>query len=304
MLINSKTIKAFFILCFISFKISADNTLTDFKKIVGTILTFPFGYEDASQKTEKQVIQLMKQLNPDRQFVAVKKLNKFGQLLFGYQNTIAVPFFNYLLVNEQWLKTLSEESQKFVLGRCVTHMHNADDYIFYNYFMAILVHLFMQYSKDDALRDYESLPDKDKAKYNTISRTKISNLDLQNFIIISPLVLYMQYLRRKLEAETDIKTATKFNCAKGGIEVLQSIPQFKHDGTPLNQIGSTLPILWAIDYFLPNPFIIRTDFYAPGRLVLQSSKLGHIIQNIPILHYLWQYPRLQERINALRNIKK
>lgn len=57
-------------------------------------------------------------------------------------------------------------------------------------------------------------------------------------------------------------------------------------------------------HFFPHYVLNYLKKFTPGRLTNISNRLEHFISHLPLVHYLWSYPRISDRIAALKTIVK
>lgn len=120
------------------------------------VLFYLIASSDASEKTTSQAQDLIKKVDPSKELLAVRKFNKFGKFLFGDHNTITIPYLNYLIVDNEGMDSLSEESRKFLLGRCMMTLRHQHKYLIYKY--AIPYAIKQLYCKITTKTERASLP--------------------------------------------------------------------------------------------------------------------------------------------------
>jgi hypothetical protein len=287
------------------------------KKVVGGLLCLPFGQSKASEETTQYVNSVMKELNPKEKVTEVRQMSKLAQYMFGYQNIIALPYLNYVLVNEQWLKKLPDDAKKFLIGRTLVHLSQADQYAFKKYVLPFLIHIALEASKSDKYKNFEEwLKHSTGNDWEWISRGRIPinapeefEQSLREFSLGYPLSVLAHLITsmasRSAEYNADIQAATKLKCAKGGITLLKDTLDFKHDKTIL---GSTLsrinPLTKNHDWGIIHRVLSYVKHYAPGQLTNAPDQLTHFLTNLPLFHYWSSYPRTSDRIKELEKLVK
>lgn len=139
-----------------------------------------------SKEMQKLADKLSSKINSSEMKVRVLQMNGFLRHWFGEKNALVIPFLNYILVNEQWLKKLSPEARKFIIGRSLAVLVNYPEHAVLTslfpalallftgpfYFLAIYFARQAEYSADkfaaekfkctsgavDALEDMKSVP--------------------------------------------------------------------------------------------------------------------------------------------------
>ena len=104
------------------------------KKVARTLtngLFYLIASSDASQETTTQAQDLLKKVAPSKDLLGVRNFNWFGKFLFGEHNTIAIPYLNYVIIDDDGMQSLSEEAQKFALGRCMMTLRHGSKYLIY-----------------------------------------------------------------------------------------------------------------------------------------------------------------------------
>lgn len=181
----------------------------------------------ASQKTRDLANELLEKLDPKMKLTSIIHMNRFIRYWMGQQNACAIPFLNYLLVNEEWLAKLPAEAQRFVIGRTLITLARANEFIILTVLLPAL------------------------------------GLALSPSVFI-PLIT--SYIARSLEYDADKMAAIEFDCVRGGQIALEDTESFKNDGTffgvissNVNIVSGLLPIMMPIKSILPGKFTNRTS---------------------------------------------
>lgn len=213
-----------------------------------------------SSKTVDYVNSIKKQLDPSLKINSIVNVNKFIKYLYGHQNAIAIPYFNYLLINEDWLKTLPEESQRFLIGYCLMQLMQKE-HTFCTLLLPNIVYV-------------------------------LGSLFVGGEFTFASHILLSIFARQSLY-DLDKSVVTKLNCAKGARLLFEDMSKFKHDGTTLGKICATIPL---IDMFLP---LSALKHNTPGKLTDRSNSVGNWLSNLPIIHNFWYYPKHESRVQNI-----
>lgn len=259
-MLKRNNIYAVFIIQAIFFNIYSENPKEQPTVVASGDL--PLIGRKVSKETEEYTNSILKKLNPNQELNAVVNSNRFIRYWFGYQNSIGLPFLNYLIINEDYFKTLDEESRRFLIGRGLVHIIKGKQYVL-----------------------------------NTVA-LPFTALIAKKFLpsISMAIDLMACYSSRQVEYEVDKITAEKLDCANGGIALLKDLKQFKSDDSLLGSLCSTVPVITS---FVPF-YIIKG--LIPGRLNDRSNKFSNYITNLPIIKYFRSHPRLKDRIKELRKL--
>lgn len=305
---------------------------SNIKNIVSNIICYPFAHKNASKETTKYTQEIAQKLDPNAKVENVKKLNRFGQLFFGYQNAIALPFLDCVIVNDKWIKKLPEEQKRFVIGRTLYNLSNAKEYTIYKYLLPILVNKFVTLTQPENYNELKAkaIKIRNQELYGTSSYNGSESLtqeERQEFLIQFIKAglgrLISAHFARDLEYEADLEAAKKLNCINGGIKILKDIQNFKSDEKFSNKLFSTIPFYYLLNAFTkipqdiyystnktaPENRIIYQPFsfikeYTPSKFMQSSNALGHFVRNLPLVHYFMTNPRTKDRINALKGLAK
>lgn len=155
----------------------------------------------ASEETTKLASDLLTKIDPNKKLTSVLQMNSFMRYWLGEKNALAIPGLNYLLVNENWLKNLSPEAQRFVIGRTLVTLTSAEHLLFTSILPAILI-LFPNV----------------------------------NLTIIIPIIAL--YLARQAEYNADASAIRHFDCLIGAGDALEDM---KNIPNAINLLGLILP---------------------------------------------------------------
>lgn len=215
------------------------------QRAIGTVLSLPIAHTPACQETTEYVNDIMKELDPDsKKTVAVKKMNRFAQYLFGYQNAIALPGLNTILVNEAWLEKLPEEQKKFLIGRSLVHMNKPLEYALYKYILPLLTQSFVELNSTFTVLHVPPSAE-EKAEMDNEELNYFSNKFNQGALhwglsLLGSLI--NKYFSRRLEYEADKEAALKLNCIDGALDLLKKTNRFTSQD-PIGALCSTIPLL-------------------------------------------------------------
>jgi hypothetical protein len=239
-----------------------DGILSKAQKMVGTAVSLPFAYKNASANTENYVNEVMEKLSPGHEKVQVKTMNKFAEYLLGYQNAVALPGLNTLLVNEDWFKKLPEEQKRFLVGRSLVHMDKPLEYGLYKYVLPFLINTYLELSSNR--EKIERLAQQGGFGFTlgrplTRQQQRLANLTAWNGTKGLLGNLMKQYFSRQLEYQADKEAVEKLDCAEGGIKLLQDISKFKYDKTSSGKWCSTIPVFEILHYIMWFTAKLRID---------------------------------------------
>lgn len=307
--------------------LSACNLHAEFsiKKVIGDTLCLPFARSKASDHATAKVNAIMQELDPSQSVTEVRQMNRFAQYLFGYQNAIALPFLNYVLVNEKWLDKLPDDAQKFLIGRSLMHLSKAEEYSLKKYVLPFLLNAAFKYgiplasllkeaeeikeiqesfTKKWENRNISGLSDHEQEQYikeaNVVVQKSVT-LGTKAFMLMLLGIaseLFVKKVSRSVELDADYEVARKLNCASAGVEVLEDSLKYKNDKSLLGKISSFYNIAQLL------PFAKTIKRYTPGQFTNAPDRVTHFFLNLPILHYFSSYPRTKTRIQALKELAR
>lgn len=136
-------------------------------------------------------------------------MNSFMRYWLGEKNALAIPSLNYLLVNEDWLKNLSPEAQRFVIGRTLITL-TSTEHITCTFIVPLLIWLFP------------------KAKLT----------------VIIPII--STYLARQAEYNADANAIENFDCLIGAADALEDMKSIPNN---VNLLGLVPPFAIAKKLF-------------------------------------------------------
>ena len=229
------------------------------KKALRTLtngLFYLIASSDASDKTTSQAQDLLKKVDPSKKLLAVRKFNRFGKFLFGDHNTITVPYLNYVVVDNEGMENLSEESRKFVLGRCMMTLRHPEKYLIYKYalpfFMQQVYNTATTQDEQDSAQNViatltpnptnairhgkllREMEDDDKPRSFTTELNTLYSSNKQTakqaaypLGVLAATSFLGNYFSRGIEYELDAKTAHELQCKDAAIDYLGQINPFK-----------------------------------------------------------------------------
>ncbi len=242
-------------------------------------LFYVIASSDASEKTTAYAQTLLHHLDPSQELVGVRNFNGIGRYLFGKNNTLALPYLNYVILDED-IDKLPEAEQRFVIGRSLTTLTHKHSYVLSHYVIPYL--LFLLYEQQttaeerDAHRSYTSLLletpflltkalfmrakafcgfDGYDDSLQQLTALPRHTKELAYPIGISVLgTLLSRYFIHKNETTLDLATAQQLHCYGGGINYLARASHFA---------AESYPVVW---YFLKTyvlPWYLETYFKRP-----------------------------------------
>ena len=145
--------------------------------------------EPVSAQTEAFVRDIQKELGMDSYVICIKPLAEENAMVLGFGK------YNSLYLNEKWLSSFSEETQRFIIGHEFMHMKrkHIPKRVLLSLAWPSVSSIFIPY-----LRKHFSYGDTTKA-------------------------LFMLWYSRVHEKEADLKCAQKLKCAQGGIEFFEAL---------------------------------------------------------------------------------
>jgi len=301
---------------------STNAAPTTIKEKICNLLLSPIASGNNSNISTKSSA-IAKNLDP-KYAVTIKNLNTLGRLLVGYKNTISIPFINYVLVNDQWLKTLSDEEQDFILTRSMMYLFsNPYEYTIYKYLApfifyngCILLNTYIKRYRNDLAQSQEHL-----IKYLSV--------------IVS--LLLPAYWQRDTEYKIDAKAAIN-SSFEGARKAILDTVNFTHSGSSIDKLNSKISGAEALDfmvnilalYYLLNPnaddalsrktqrifnplrmgplklslkFLLSPQLLIPGRFSDRQSAFSNFIKNLPGVNLLFDYPKPSKRIKELEELR-
>ncbi len=219
------------------------------KKVARTLtngLFYLIASSDASQETATKAQDILTQLTPAKDLLAVRKFNRFGKFLFGEHNTITIPYLNYVIVDDDNMQSLSEEAQTFALGRCMMTLRHQNKYLVYKYLFPFLGRQAFNYlcpkDEQENIHYWDKLINLHSSNKALILANReqeaeaIRNLkeDAITFLgaakdmcIVGAKQLGAQslssYLARSMEYQLDALTVQELNCKEGALEYLAKV---------------------------------------------------------------------------------
>ncbi len=286
------------------------NPLKSVARFLTNGLFYLVASSDASDKTTAQAQSLLTQLDPSQKLLAVRKFNAFGRYLFGENNTVALPYLNYVMLDEN-IDTLPEQEQRFVIGRSMATLAYKHRYTAMKYLIPyVLFILYEQQTSADQQKEHSRfnrsfftaprLYVRKLLGYNDPQTNfdAIHNLPQKGKNLLKPLgisvigTLLSRYLSRKMEADLDRITAQKLSCSLGGIKFLirsywhaqESNPfitfLIKHQLVPLYLEHHIRP---ELIYHLPLLKELEKNRTVKGVTVLRPPRLEHLAQSLASL---------------------
>ncbi len=289
--------------------------LFSFKKTMGDALCYFITSSDVSDETAAYTHDLMKKIDPAQTITRIQKFNAFGEYLFGRHNTIALPFLNYLIFNTKSLKKLSEEAQRFVIGRTLYTMSHPKNHMVYKLALPLMYNLLLHMQGSPTSR--QAIADLPRLLVQSLQGNSSQGQVTQAFVTAAPSLLsrliaelHIAYASRHIEWQADIETAKMLNCAKGGIEFFKSYNEFSSDNTVIGRISSKIPLF---EWLYGGLFLVATSFFprlnsfkpevtvagltfvqfplADGVVMAKNSMPGQITPHSNFLtHVFWKLP--------------
>lgn len=290
---------------------------------------------DASKQTTSHAKNLLNEVDPTKELLAVRKFNRFGKFLFGNHNTITIPYLNYLIVDNEGMENLSEEARRFVLGRCMITLRDKEKYLGYKYALPLIMNQVHERATtpDEKDKAKEALPKiifedvidpyTNKAMLNELTNEKLQipkelyipslqKLKDNSYpLSISTLTLLIKnYFSRGIEYELDIKTARELDCAEGAVDYLahtegitlkRLLALLAYDLTPrLTQAALSQPQwLYNSEKKLVRYTLAATK-YLPGQNSI-VGKWGGGYSYLPLIGNLFNsFPDKERRIDFLK----
>lgn len=278
---NIKTI-LLLIGCFGCSSIHANNMFARIKHFTTKPLDIVLSTGDASKETTENAISLFKQLDEkiNKPDIQVKKMGKLAQYIFGYQNTIALPFINKIYVNEKWLNSLTPDQRKFVIGRTVLLLSKPSKY----YIPKMLINITYRAINNYYCNMYKQLAkdagsNKDDFFFEEIEKmSRNPQEDSAHLIALAYLDKLAKctslYMDRKTEYALDTQTATTFNCAAAATEVLMGLRKCKNDKSIFGKLSSIISLATVLD------IATKTDYYKPVSWNAVGNFVDQTVTNI------------------------
>ncbi len=298
-----------------------------YKKALRTITNgalYAIASSDASQETTEKARALLEKVAPSKELLAVRNFNWLGRFMFGDYSTVAIPYLNYVIVDDSNMENLSEEAQRFALGRCMMTLRSSHKYTALKYLIPALGNELLgklltekekesiEYAKNSR-KEYAFL--KEQRNNHTLSekeRTEIQQRqrEICKSVLFKSLPFFGKtaavksitgYLARSIEYELDTLTATQLTCKDGALEYLQKVEQ-----QPLIHLLATIGLIIAAnkikDYsdntetyvaYLHKPISlgIKAIKYLPGQNTSYFKTgfgylFGSLGRKVPVLHWL------------------
>ncbi len=287
---------------------------------------------DASKDTVSHAQELLHHVAPNQELLAVRKFNAFGRFIFGQNNTVAIPYLNYVIVDDA-LNELPKGASTFALGRCMMMLSDPKKYLAFRYMLPFLgnqlyerlltkeekegpsklmssalqlmnnenEYLQREHTTRALFHDKRLSQLAQNAHDDTQKKLKDECRQLTLEVLIShsswaASTMITNYFARKVEFELDAKTVQTFNCAEGATTYLSNIET--------SSLGRTLG-LFALNW---GPSILAS---IASRLSQQAKEINdnHLVQeaqgysNIATtLSYLNLLPRYLPGQNNSKNI--
>lgn len=288
------------------------------------LLLLPISSSTGLDQTKTKAEEISQKIDPKSK-VTVKNLNALGRLLVGYKNTISIPFINYVLVNEQWLATLTPKAEEFVLARSMMYLlDNPYEYAVFKYLCPLFV-----YGLGRLLNDYIN----DYGADIFPGKKQLTHCLSEALAYLLP-----SYFLRKIEYKLDALAAIQFDCFDGAIAALSDSTKFSHDGSILDKFNSKTSGIEAADLaatisgfytdtnLLTGPYskiaqliftsikidlvsfplklLLSPKYLIPGRFSDRQSTLFNFFKNLPLVNLIFDYPKSSKRIRELNELRK
>lgn len=189
---------------------------------------------DVSLETEQLVRQIQQELGMQNWHIRIKQMNPSAIEKFGYKNAFAFPFGNFIALNEEWLKTLTPDEQRALIGHELIHLKKY--HVFKQIGLVTSVALLIDYcsQKNMSKKIINALPEKLKDFLYDI-RDSWHKIQAESRVLkkIDPRMLMIAAIAckysRGCEKEADLLAASQLKCAAGGANLFRKFKENSED---------------------------------------------------------------------------
>jgi Zn-dependent protease with chaperone function len=213
-------------------------------------VVIPKFHADAQPTNQALFDNISQELGMPEQ-VKVKKMGNYAKYWYGDKNAMAARG-NYIIIGEEWFNTLSEQEKRFVAGHELIHVKNHHLYKTLAFALiipaataAIITNVLDKIHKklrqkakttnNKFVKKLANCSDAIRMTYLKIGQFSRGWSDTAIAALYSSLLIFTY--ARTLEREADTESATKLNCAQGGIDFFTSVGgEQEKKLTPIQQL--------------------------------------------------------------------